>query len=457
MAISRRSPRHIVRDEVLDDRIAELMSRVAAVMDFDEAALSIRRTPDFSDILREQLKAHFEDEIIPAVPRSADGGYIEETELQHELVKKALVGLKVSRLREAGEAVGAQLAGAKTAEEVADRVASALGWDSEAVARFVLEHEEEPTDSAAHVSRLYSFADGLSDIDEISSVIEKIVGRYIRVGVARWYVFEAVKRVLDSVRMSGKYMSYSADVDPSKSHASLMAVSKVQDVDVTVVPSEYLAEVGKSSAAAAKSAVFATSALLNQAVLDYVPHAGSGSQVTAGEVHGSARFLLSILHDRLPGLGAESINPTVARFRLDHEAVAESSDSPSLRAIHFEGNHIFDSVPACQFLIVAGRPLANISFRMKIRTSDASNADNMGDFPVKIALASDHVQITTGLGNDPVGSRMAHQTVKNAVWAEVKDGHPVESSLSELIERIRERANSAEDSERATIFDRDTY
>lgn len=456
MALSRRSPRHILKDEVIDDRILRLLDRADEVMDFPAGSQVSRSTPDFTDLLREQLREHFEDEIIPAIPNAKDSGYIEETELRHELAKKALVGLKLSRLREAGEAVGARLAGANTSEELAARIAKALDWDSEAVAKFVLAHEEEPTDNSGHVSRLYSFANELPGIDEVGATIERVIGRYIRVGVARWYAFEKVDRTEEGIRLYGKFMSYSADVDPVVERASLRAVPKIQDVNSTIVPAEALVEIGKSAANAAKAAVFAASTLLNNPVLNFVPNASTGSDASAGEIHGSAEFLLSVLHDRLPSLGATSINPTIARFRLDSQKGADDEDSPTLKAVHFEGNHIFDSVAACKFLVGEGRPLANISFRMRFPVTSAEGLVRFGLFPVKIALASDHIQVTTGLGDDPAASGLAHQVVKSAVWAQVKEANPSGSKLEQLVDRMKARATEVEGSGQATILKPDS-
>lgn len=459
MAISRKTARQIVKDEVIDDRVSQLLERVDAIMNFDDDGDGLSKplsTPDFTELLREDLKAHFEDEIIPAIPNANGGGYIDETELRHELAKKALVGLKLSRLREGAEEIGAPLAGARTSEEIAAAIAKALHWDDEAVARFVLENEEEPTDNSGHSTRLYPLADSTANVDEIGSAVQRLIGRYIRVGLARWYVFDDSSQTDDGVRLSGKFMSYSADVDPTKDRASLKSVPKVQDVDAIITPSRGVVEVRKAAWGAAKAAVFAASAVLDQQTLEYVPNTGRGAEPVSGKVHGSAEFLLSVLHNRLPDAGVDSVNPTVARFKLDSVGESTSDDSPALKAVRFEGNHILDSAAACRFIVVEGRQLANISFRMYLKLSDAEGTMQHSSFPVKIALESDHVQVVTGLGDNPIGSRRAHDIVKTAVWAQVKHGHPEDSTLDQLVKRMVERAAEGEPADEANILKRDT-
>lgn len=458
MTVSRKTPRRIVKDEVVDEQVSELLRRVDAIMNFGEqegASAESVSTPDFTALLREDLKAHFEDEIIPAIPKAHGGGYIDETELRHELAKKALVGLKLSRLREGAQDIGAPLAGAKTSEGIAAAIAKALDWDDEAVAKFVLEHEEEPTNNSGHGARLYSLADDTITADKIEVAIQRLLGRYIRVGLAKWYVFDGLSRTDDGVRLFGKFMSYSADIDPTKDHAALRSVSKIEDVAVTVSPSARGVEVDNVGVTAAKAAVFAASSVLNHQTLGYVPNAGSDAERVVGKVHGSAEFLLSVLQDRLADAGVDSVNPTVARFKLDSVSELANDETPALKAVRFEGNHILDSVAACRFIVEDGRSLANIALRMHLSLANGAGEERRSSFPVKIALESDHVQVVTGLGDDPIGSRRAHDIVKAAVWAEMTHGHPENSTLDSLFRRMTARVSDGASIDEASILKRD--
>lgn len=452
MVTTRRSPRQIVREEVIDGRVAELLERVDQLFDFDEShdqsrsSTQRRDTPDFTEYVRENLKAHFEDEIIPAIPSSQGDGYIDETELRHELAKKALVGLKLSALRDGAERLGASLAGSRNSEDIAEVIASALGWDSEAVARFVLENDDDASDTNAHGVRLYPLAQDSAHPDEIESEAVKLIGRYIRVALARWYVFKDIKKSDDGVTLYGRYMSYKADVDPMMDNAVLRSVSRTEDVDAHVAPVRQVVEVGNVTVHAARAAVFAATSTLKQRTLGYVPHAGSNAERRDGAVHGSAEFLLNVLQNRIPDSDVSSVNPTVARFKFDNDEKPADANAPALTSVRFDGNHILDSAQACRLIVEEGRPVAVIAFRMHLRYP-ASGVDPAakrdGVFPVTISLESDHVRIVTGLGNDPVESWRAHEKVKAAVTAEMTEGHR-EGALDDILTRMRELASSTE-------------
>lgn len=460
MAITRRTPRSILREEVIDKRVTELLDRVnslagnaleSGVVDRPAGHL---RTPDFSHLIRNDLKSYFEDEVILAIPES-DGGSIDAIELDHELAKKALVGLKLSRLKEGAKEIGAPLTGAKTSEEVAAAVARTLNWDSAAVAKFILEHEEEPSESnAAHGARVYPLeADRIHTAETINAAVQTLVGRYIRVGVARWYVFDDVNFVGETTNVSGTFMWYTAEVDPTKDHAALHSVPRSDSVTASIVPYRNVIEVGNVSVRTAKAAVYALTSALLQPKLGYIPHTGSGSERVDGTVHGTVEFLLSILQDRLPRAGVLSVNPTVARFKFDSTEDSTDANRPHLKAVRFEGSHILDSVPACQLIVSEGRPLAAISFRMILDVSEEDLGKSFSSFPVKISLEGDHVQVVTGLGDDPINSNRAYEIVRDAVLAEIEEGRPDYSSLDQLVERITERAVTGESSEKASILE----
>jgi hypothetical protein len=459
VSATRRTPRQILREEVIDGRVAELIKHAQALVlaeGVEEQSVNqtdLSRTPDFTNLLQADLKAYFEDEIVPAIPNAQGGGLIDETELRHELAKKALVKLKLSALREGAEELGAPLAGARTSEDIAAAVAKSLEWDSEAVAKFVLAHEEEPTENRAYSARLYPFSEDSATSEEVESEVSKFMGRYIRVGLARWYAFVDVQRTDDGVKIFGKHMSYKADVDPASEHASLRSFSKFEDVESHISSEHKVVEVSDAGGQAARAAVFAATAVLNQRIRGYLPHAGSGAKRVEGKIHGSAEFILDILHNRLPAMGVEKVNPTLARFRFAHDQTA-NENKPVVKAVRFEGNHILDSAQACRFIVEEGRPIANIAFRMQLTRpcDDEPGVARTSHFPVKISLEEDHVQVVTGLGDDPVGARSAHRTVTIAVCTEMERGREDDHALDDLIERMKRRAESDESSSEPSIL-----
>jgi hypothetical protein len=452
MAVTRKSPKPIMRGEELERRISDLVDHVQQASNaFESEDRKDRATPDFSEFLERDLRQYFEDEVIPAIPSRDGGNLIDETELRHEVTKKALVGLKLSALRQAARDLGAAAPANARSEDLAESVARALGWDADAVAQFILDHEEEPTEGHAHVSRLFGLTPEFPSAVDVESTILSYMGRYIRVGLARWYVFVDSAHTDYGVQLFGKYMSYTTDVEQAEDRVGLRPVSRIDDVAAHLMPERGVVEVGDSSARAARAAVFAATAVLGHRPLDYVPHAATAVDPVLGQVHGTSLFLLSILQNRIPASGVERLNLTVARFKLDSSAPSDD-DKPTLKAVRFEGSHLLDSSQACR-LIVDGRPLANIAFRLTLKRSVSadSTAKPTSSFPVKIAIEPDHVHVTTGLGDDPLESRRVHEIVKDAVWSEMANGHQ-EWELYKLVQRMTERAESDEPSTAPSVL-----
>lgn len=453
MVTTRKSPHSVIRDDVLDENVNNLFNYVAEIADqFVPDSTEAIATPDFSELLKRDLRKYFEDEVIPAVPLGAND-WIDKTELRHEVAKKALLGLKLSALRRGAQDLMENLSARYTAEDLAEIVAKSLGWDPDAVAQFVLDHEEEPTNDRAHTSRLYALSPDSGITDDIESQISQYLGRYIRVGVAQWYAFTDLKLIDSGVRVYGRYMSYTTDVTQSEDGVKLLPVQNVNNLTVDITPKRRIVEVGDSTIRAARAAVFAATAAFGEHTLDYVPNAGSDASRVKGHVHGSSLFLLNVLENRIPNHVVTGINLTVARFKFDNDETTDSS-KPALKAVRFEGSHLLDSAQACRFIVVDGRPLANISFRLSLQRSDSGDLKSSSTFPVKISIERDHVHVTTGLGDDPLRATEAHALVKGAVQSEIADGHDP-SALEKLILRMAERAEATQPSDRPSMLSTD--
>jgi hypothetical protein len=210
--LRRPAGRILIHAEDLDATLNRLLAAADAITDefpSEVGEAPPEEPPDFTPYLHADLKAVLEDEIVPAV-ETADGE-IREPELQRELIKKALVGLKMPVLRDIARGLG--LSGSGASEELATRVAAAYRWNEEEIARLVLDHQEEPT-STEHgfETRVFTFRDEPA-LEEIVRKLDYVAGRYIRTGVARWYVFEEAVEGDDAVELRGSYRAYKANVE----------------------------------------------------------------------------------------------------------------------------------------------------------------------------------------------------------------------------------------------------
>ena len=88
-----------------------------------------------------------EDEFIPAV--ETDDDRIQPSDLDHELIKKALVSLKLKGLRKVAEQEKLNRSGSL---DLAVAIARKYRWNEAQIARLVLENEPAPDTSRAHLS-----------------------------------------------------------------------------------------------------------------------------------------------------------------------------------------------------------------------------------------------------------------------------------------------------------------
>lgn len=184
--------RAVLHAEDLDAAVLSLIGEAKAMGEAIRAKSHREAAPavsaDIDHILSDSLRQALEDEVVPAVETKQGG--LDAVEVEHEVIKKALVGLKVSTLRRLAEEQRLQASG--TSEDLATRLGRAYEWDAEAVARLVLANEEEPPADRGHVTRVFPLSDAPS-VDHIQSRLSYVLGRYIRIGVARWFVFESAE------------------------------------------------------------------------------------------------------------------------------------------------------------------------------------------------------------------------------------------------------------------------
>lgn len=444
--MKRKIARAAVPSEMLDTAVSELLeyaARQGAAIndrladddddDDDDDVRSVK--PSIRDLLASNLRAALEDELIPATPM--EGGGIAQSEVDHEIAKKALIGLKVASLRQIARDMRVPVSG--NAEELASRIAYEYGWNAEEIARLVIRYEPEPEPERGHVSRLFS-TQVVEDLDDVEQRLGIMAGRYVRVGVAKWFTFNRVDRAnVAALVVHGSYRSYRARVKEVGEDAGLDAEESVADARMTITTGTEV-EVAGSGAVAAKAAIAAVELSGGATALGYVPLAGAGAVSTPGVVHESSEFLLDILHTRLTRAGFSGINPTIVRFKLARdEDIVEEARRPALRAVRIEGEHLFDSVDASRLISAAGRPLVEISLRLSYPHDEHGKAA----FPVKIALEGDHVMVATGFGSAPEASGRVHALITEAVRDEMGKGRADRHRLDALLLRFSERAEAA--------------
>lgn len=446
-----KSATNVIKAEDLDDVVAKLFAEAQAL------GAALRETPskrvitrhprkaDIKDRLSARLRTSLEDELVPAV-QTVDGD-ISEREIDREVTKKALIGLKLATLRTIARQRG--LATSGNLEDVAEQVAKSYSWDQEEIARLILAYAEPDDPARAHVDRLFPLRDS-PDMTYVRDRLSYVAGRYVRIGIARWFVFKEMRPISASIeQVSGVVRTYQASVDETETGPQLHASPSRSDVRLLLDSHEPLVRVRQASILPARSAVRALAIAANvslQGALQLPAVAATGS---ATRIHPQSLFMLDLLHTRLREAGFKDINLTVARFKMSDALVDDAESRPILRAVRFEGAHLLDSVAACK-LLADGRPLTEMALMI-------STVPKAGEYsrryPVRVTLEPDHAAVITGYGTDkPESSLEVHRRIVRSLAAEMHAGHADVDRLQALISRVLEQARSSHDAKRATML-----
>ncbi len=431
--------------------------------------------PDITELLREELISALEDEVVPAV-RTGPARGILEGELQREIAKKALVGLKLHMLRQIAEKLRLDKRG--NLEDVADRIARTYRYDEHEIAQLVLDHDEDPEPDRGHSDRIFPLQDA-PDLDHVVKRLGYVTGRYIRVGVARWFVFEEVKAAEGRVILDGILRAYnvsvnvdddlsvtadadgsaaglpaSLDPEPSaRSEATLGSSPTELPVRVSLLRGSKTLRIRSKNVSAARAAVRALAIATDAETLGHLPLATRAYEGPLGSFAEHTTFMLDLVDNRLADAHASNPNLTVARFAIERsdETHEEEGERPRVREVRFEGDHLLDSLAACRLIALDGRVLADLSLRVSF-----GDSDEVARFPLRISLERDHVLLITGFGRGLLEQSAAlHRLLVNAVEQALDSGVKNVERLEALAVRIDAFARANQEVDRPTMLKED--
>lgn len=447
----------VVHAEDLDAQVRELLQMAKA------EGQAIRRAtqaetrkvyrivprPDIDELLVDDLKRALEDEIVPAIPVRGGSERIQPWDLDREVMKKALVGLKAPSLRQLARDVRVPTTG--RAEIVATRIAQHYRWRGEEIARAILEVEGrlEPT-GRAHHDRLVPLEEP-PNLSYLRDRLQFVINRYIRIGIARWFVFDDVQGDDDHLQLSGTVETYRAYVDDSGEEPRVGAAASERRVDLRFEAGKDLARVRRAASIDARAAMQALEVATQLKVAGYVPlRSTNGLESWAVTFDRFTLFMLDLLNSRFRRNGLHEFDMKAARFRMSPASGDEPDAAPSLEAVRFEGRHILDSTEACRLIATEGRAL--MSFNVNVRSPARLDGES-GRFPISVAMDDWSVVVTTGLGVvQPELSVAVHHAVLEAVEAEIREGVVDVLALNDLAERIADRATSPGSPDRADLL-----
>jgi hypothetical protein len=350
------------------------------------------RKPQLDDLIRADLRRALEDEVVLAPFAVPGAEAIEPREFEREIMKRALVKLKLEDLKEVAAKAGVEWSG--TEEELADRIVRAYGFNEEEIARLVLEHEDEPRPERGISERIYPIHAGSTAASSAVQALEALVGRYVRVGIARWFVFERVRDSAKGVVVDGVFRAYRAEPTERDEYFYIAPVEFSARVRVELHLREGLARIrarGTTESNAALSAIHRALDIVR------IPSLPLGFDLPPDLMGWDRRtiYMLDVLLHRLNEEPLRSANLTMAHFEADSPGGDEDESRPRIRSVRLEGSHVTDSPQACQ-LLMAGRALVGVSLRVEYRP----DRDAYYSFPIRISLGNDHVSALTGFGTE---------------------------------------------------------
>jgi hypothetical protein len=444
----------IVRLEDIDEKLQALARRLAdAGRETGEAVLrkradagrAVRRieTPKFAEQFLAEAREALEDEVDIARPADFEGD-IEPSEREREIVKKALAHLKLDQLRRV--AANQELDYRGNAEEIIERIVDALNADHAAIARLILANEE-PTPERGIAHRLFPVLGSTVDADTADRRLTYYARRYIRTGIARWFVFGAPERRGNAVMLDGMHRTYRVEPLEDEDFFELTSVPDALPVRVRLEDGGMFVEARASGATEARAAAQAV-----MKVLGLRPWPGLPIETTPREGHlmrwdHRSVFMASLLQNELNTEGISILNLTSAHFATG-ETGTGADLRPTVRSVRFEGAHLLDSKPAAE-LLIEGRALVGIS--LLVRFSPTANETFV--LPIQISLERDYVTVLTGFGTERHDVANILQVelvkrVKGALSAPLKN----EEQLNALAGAMAQMLRTTGPVQRATLF-----
>lgn len=441
-------PREVVSPEDIERDVDDLLALVDAQAERirkaqDELVVKTRRPsrvrtrtpgkPNVSELLRADLRSALADELVIA-PYAHGEAEIEPAEFDREIMKRALIRLKVSDLREEAENLGVDWRG--TEEEVANRLALALKFDERKIAELVLRYADIERPITGFNERIYALTHRMTDLDAIQASVTRVVKRYVRVGVARWFVFRSVDRSPSTLRVSGLFRSFRAEPTEVDNEFWIQPIEVAARATVRFDSGSGLVRIRSKGVSEGQGALLAIQRVTGIQRSPVVPLTFDLPLDLMGWDRRTL-YLLDFVAHALHERPLFVQNLTAAHFETDDSETVSDEIRPRLKSIKFEGDWVGDSPQACQ-LLVAKRTLVGVSLIARYKP----NPDETFYFPVRVNVAKDHLDVLTGFGNErEEDARIVHKIIMERAERGLTELSSSEKTV-ELMRRIVERADA---------------
>jgi hypothetical protein len=429
--------------ELAKDEGAKANLDVAEDMPSNEWASELPDDPEFIASTEAAIRAVLEQHEDLA-HESADGE-IPLAAQEREIEKAALLDLRYRDLKAVAEAHGVPVF--KSKDRLAEAIVNHTDLTREQIAELVLQHYPADPFDRGMTTHLVPLNDP-PDIGDATGKLERLAGRYARLRVARWFVFQnAAHPTPQQLVIKGQLRGYRTkavlDTDDYKVNATPQRTevrARLREgTEWAEVDARHVADVRDMRVVLNRGAEVQTSASI-------VPELEPMEGVLAAWDSKSVWFL-DFLSRALEDDNTEIFNFEMAHF----ERVGGPGDDPGkpqIDKVELRGQHIGSHRDSCS-LITAGRRLMEVVVKLRFR----ANAQQDFLIPVQISLFPDRATIATAAARDVPSTAIGElhrdlvRKVRLALEREVKF-----DEIDGLAQKIVGRAEQASPAEEADLF-----
>jgi hypothetical protein len=396
---------------------------------------------DLTSETLESLRAYLAESDVFA-HMASDSGDIPESIQAREIEIAALSRLKLADLEELATTKGVPLIASK--ERLAELIVGA-NVTREEIAELALREADLSVDTGL-VTRLFPLV-APPDVSHAATRLKRTQGRYVKLRLARWFIYDEARLLDHVVVLRGRMRSYRSkpvleveghrlNVDP---HSAKMVVRLRRGRKWAEVDGRQVTDARDIGPVLARGGGVAFEETLSLPLPALEEAMGSWSRRTV--------WMLALLQLHLESDGISILDYAMAHFEAPGSEPARP-DEPRIAAVELRGQHVGDSRDACQ-RIVEGAGLLAVELKL---TFVPNNKDSYL-IPVRVGIDDTCATVETGAGQDVPAdvSTLLHRTLIDRL-CHALDTTVDTPRISSLVRKIIERARAPEQAQHADMF-----
>jgi hypothetical protein len=443
-------PALVVEDEYrasLEDLVALAVKfggeNQAKARDEDGAAtFNLAKVSDLTAEALERIRSYLEDS--DSFGHETRDGEIPADERERDIEIAALSRLKLAELEEIASERGIMLVASR--EGLAELIVRHSDITREQIAELALRGADLSIDTGL-TTRLFRLrAD--PDVAVAAARLDKAGGKYQRLRLARWFVYDRPTKTDQTVVLRGRMRSYRTkpvlDVEGHKLNADPHNADVVVRVGATSrwaeVECRQLTDARDTRAVLARGAGVLVEPLLPLPLMALTDMLGTWARVTV--------WMLSFLQLHLEDDVIAIHNYSMAQFEASDSIQPVAPDQPRIASVQLKGQHVGSHRDACQRIVDGSRLLA-----VEVVLTFVPNRDQSFQIPVRIGIEDDCATIQTAAGKriPAAASSALHGLLIDRVRRALEvDLDP--SRMHDLVDKIADRARQREPTVHADMF-----